>query len=326
MTDGASLVPTVSIHIEQTEQRECTLITTGSGKTTILSLICSDHPQTYSLPVRLFGRSRLPQPGRPGTSIFDIQARIGHSSPEIHAFFPRSLSVRQSLENAWADTFHGKARLNAKIDRIVDAYLGWFEPDLNPAAASTTPQQKAKEEPVDRHLERNLAKWRMRNPQARRPTEDEPPEYDWADELRFGDLPFSAQRSLLLLRAIIKEPDIVILDEAFSGMDEHLRDKCMLFLQHGESQTFAPQRGDGAEPGKREVGESEVSRKGKVRVRGLKDSQALICVSHVREEVPAVVRDWLCLPEANEGKAAKFGRLDRPLDQDEERWREIWAM
>ncbi|KAI7062894.1 hypothetical protein KC352_g43460, partial [Hortaea werneckii] len=29
----------------------------GSGKTTMLSLITSDHPQTYSLPVKIFGRS-----------------------------------------------------------------------------------------------------------------------------------------------------------------------------------------------------------------------------------------------------------------------------
>ncbi|KAK5001731.1 hypothetical protein LTR28_012313, partial [Elasticomyces elasticus] len=66
----------------------------GSGKTTLLSLITSDHPQTYSAPLRLFGKKRLPRPGEPGISLFEIQRRMGHSSPEVHAYFPKGLSVR----------------------------------------------------------------------------------------------------------------------------------------------------------------------------------------------------------------------------------------
>lgn len=48
-------------------------------------------------------------------------------------------------------------------------------------------------------------------------------ETGWADQLLFGGLPFSSQRVALFLRAVIKAPDLVILDEAFSGMDESLR-------------------------------------------------------------------------------------------------------
>ena len=99
----------------------------GSGKTTLLSLICSDHPQTYSQPVKLFGRSRLPEPDKPGISIFDIQARIGHSSPEIHHHIPRTLTLRQTLENAWSETFLGTAKLDQKAVAVIEACLKWFE-------------------------------------------------------------------------------------------------------------------------------------------------------------------------------------------------------
>lgn len=103
----------------------------GSGKTTMLSLITSDHPQTYSLPIKLFGRSRLPQLGQPGISVFDIQRRMGHSSPEVHAFFPKQLSVRRVLESAWADAPLSKAKLSSEEKSRVDACLRWFARELN---------------------------------------------------------------------------------------------------------------------------------------------------------------------------------------------------
>jgi len=180
----------------------------GSGKTTILSLISSDHPQTYSLPIRLFGRSRIPEPGQRGISIFDIQARIGHSSPEIHNHIPKSLTLRKVLANAWADTFMGVPKLDTSANERIDACLRWFEQDLRPGATKDA----------------------LPNSSARP---------DWADELFFGGLPFSAQRVALFLRAIIKQPDLVILDEAFSGMDDSVRDRCLLFLAHGETKAFS---------------------------------------------------------------------------------------
>ncbi|KJZ79851.1 hypothetical protein HIM_00565 [Hirsutella minnesotensis 3608] len=188
----------------------------GSGKTTIVSLLGSDHPQTYSLPIKLFGRSRLPEPGsaQPPLTYWDIQSRIGHSSPE----------------HVW-----------------------------------------------------------------RRPGDGDVP---WADEYMFGELSFSAQRVALLVRAVIKGPDVVVLDEAFSGMDDAVRDKCMDFLERG--------------------GPAGVGR--------LEDRQALICIAHVKDEVPDCVRDWVCLPEANTGQAARFGRVEGPLREDERRWLDVWGV
>ncbi|TLD24317.1 hypothetical protein PspLS_06788 [Pyricularia sp. CBS 133598] len=270
----------------------------GSGKpsqTTLFSLLGSDHPQCYSQPVKLFGRTRLPEPGsgQPPLTFWDIQERIGHSSPEIHGAIPRRLSVRRVLETAWAETFISTPKLDANGSEKVEATLGWFERELNPAVQGENGQTS--DSPGSRALK-------------------------WADDYLFGEFSFSAQRVLLLLRAIIKSPDIVILDEAFSGMDEAVRDKCMLFIAHGEEKILA------AEGGRQVVVDSQVKKDGKVRVTGLSDRQAFICISHVKEEVPDFVREWLCLPEATSGLPARFGRLSGPLRLDGKRWDHIWGM
>ncbi|EMT60424.1 hypothetical protein FOC4_g10011695 [Fusarium odoratissimum] len=254
----------------------------GSGKTTIVSLLCSDHPQSYSLPIKLFGRSRLPKPGtgqRPLT-FWDIQSRIGHSSPEVHQHMPRNLTVRQVIENAWSETFRARPKLDSEAKEKVEAALRWFAPELHPSYSSASHE--------------NLS---------------------WADDHMFGGLSFSAQRVALFVRSMIKSPDVVVLDEAFSGMDDAVRDKCTLFLEQGEVKTY---RGE-------EIIESDASKSGQVKIPGLSDQQALICIAHVKEEVPDCVREWLCLPEANTGRAARFGRLEGPLRTDENRWHEVWG-
>ncbi|KAL7922315.1 hypothetical protein ACQKWADRAFT_293141 [Trichoderma austrokoningii] len=253
----------------------------GSGKTTIVSLLGSDHPQTYSLPIKLFGRSRLPEPGsgqRPLT-FWDIQSRIGHSSPEVHQHMPRSHTIRQVVENAWAETFGAKPKLGAEAKARVEAALEWFEPELKPNSAAGGEGLK------------------------------------WADDYMFGEISFSAQRVALFIRSMIKGPDIIVLDESFSGMDDAVRDKCTLFLTDGEAKTYAGE----------EIVQSQQSKDGVVKVEGLSDRQALICIAHIKEEVPDCVREWVCLPEANTGQPARFGRLDGALRGEESRWNEIWG-
>lgn len=275
----------------------------GSGKTTIVSLLCSDHPQTYSLPIKLFGRSRLPEPGsgqRPLT-FWDIQSRVGHSSPEIHQHMPRNLTIRQVLESAWADTFRSKPTLDAAATKQVEATLRWFEHELNPTFQKH-PQLATSDDAVVDFIA-------------------------WAKDYMFGELSFSAQRILLFLRAIIKHPDVVVLDEAFGGMDDAVRDKCMLFLAYGEEKMYSlgPKQENGSLAGATIV-DSPTSKAGSVKVTGLSEQQALICISHVKEEVPDCVREWLCLPEANTGLPARFGRLDGPLRTSSRRWTEIWGV
>ncbi|KAF2273041.1 uncharacterized protein EI97DRAFT_482974 [Westerdykella ornata] len=262
----------------------------GSGKTTLLSLVTSDHPQTYSAPVRIFQRSRLPEPGKPGITIFDIQARMGHASPEVHALFPKHLSIRRTLESAWADTPITPPRLDDEAVRRVDACLRWFEPELNPGYIYTKQGSSSTRSDLS-----------------------------WSDIPLFGALPTSTQRLLLFLRATIRNPDTVILDEAFSGMDDLVRDKCLLFLSRGETMSLHY-----TEAGVRPV-ESELSKKGEVVLRGLEDRQALLVVSHARSEIPGCVREWVCLPEGGRG-VPRWGRWDGPVELEGGRWREVWGV
>ena len=247
----------------------------GSGKTTLLSLLTSDHPHSYSLPIKFFGRTRLPQHGILGLSLWEIQSQIGHSSPEIHGFFPRGLTVRKILESAWAETFGAKPVLTYDRDRIVDAVLRWWEPELRQFYVQPLKVAESEERQQDKEVEDGLAteenvkdsrkRWsaRLEKSYASHATwgmisQSYPPvingsrhnlvnsyrapetdtSLDWADDTRnhiFGVLSFGTQRLLLLLRALIKEPDVVILDEAFSGLSPEVCAKAMCWLEYGET-------------------------------------------------------------------------------------------
>lgn len=256
----------------------------GSGKTTMLSLITSDHPQTYSLPVKLFGRSRLPTAGQPGISVFDIQKRMGHSSPEVHAFFPKGLTVRRALRSAWADAPMAKPKLTEEAKKRVDACLRWFEPELQPVRHSAPVRDEG-----------SLA---------------------WADSTPFAELSFSNQRLILFLRAIVASPDLIILDEALSGIDEATRDKALMFLSHGE--TLSSARNSTGE-------QSQRAKDRDVTFSGLSPDQALLVISHSKEDVPGCVREWICLPEPGEERTPRMGTLDGPLELNTKGWNEIWG-
>ncbi|RAL11999.1 putative ABC transporter [Aspergillus homomorphus CBS 101889] len=278
-------------------QRWAVLGANGSGKTTLLSLITSDHPQTYALPVRLFGRSRLPEAGKPGVSIFELQRRVGHSSPEIHAFFPRQLTIRQALESAFAETFLARPKLNYEADLDVDAFLQYFRPELNPS--KTTPY-KDRIEQISYEARSMLPYFRRFN--YYKFYENPGGEVEYADSIKFGDLSVDLQRLVLFLRALVHRPDIVILDEAFSGMSSTLRDKCHAFLESGA----------GPES----------------RFRGLSDQQALIMISHVAKEIPSLVRHYLRLPSGDkEGDVDfRFGTLKSNSSMSYPRvWKAAWA-
>ncbi|KAI5286833.1 hypothetical protein KEM54_006470 [Ascosphaera aggregata] len=287
----------------------------GSGKTTLVSLITSDHPQAYSLPLKLFGRSRLPEPGKPGLSIFDLQRKIGHSSPEVHAFFPKNLSLFRSLATAFADTFLAAPKLDYSKTADIIAFLHFFEADLNPKfevgqLASTAPITNISD-----------------------------PRISWMHELRFSSLSVPQQRLILLLRALVHKPDLIVLDESFGGMPPLLRDKCLHYLEVGQRHTsstgsrrthnFTRVWHLPPEPTAEEM-----------RFGGINKEQALVVISHVREEVPDIVGRWMILPspskEAEKGTAkqvAENGRLlfrQGVLSEDEtvagDGWDRIWGM
>ncbi|KAL7276966.1 hypothetical protein RUND412_000003 [Rhizina undulata] len=203
----------------------------GSGKTTLISLITSDHPQTYSLPIKHFGKTRLPTLGTPGISVFDIQARIGYSSPEVHAFFPKRLSLSRTVLSSFAETFLSTPR--------------------------PTPEQLS-------HAESLMLTF----------AEFLPRGASW--EETFGAVDISTQRMALFLRAIVKRPELIVLDEAFSGMQEEVRGRCFEVLER----EFDPKR------------------------------QAMVVVSHVTEEIPPGVGRWVRLAERGSGGKAGWGIVE----------------
>lgn len=251
----------------------------GSGKTTLLALLNSDHPHSYSLPIKFFGRTRLPEVGKPGLSLFEIQSRIGHSSPEVHHFFPRNFTVRRTLESAWAETFSSKPDLTPERNAMVKHFLRTWTPELCQLS--------------DRHDE-DLA-WAS----------------DKENHPTFTRLPFGAQRLLLLLRAIIKQPDIVILDEALSGLTRTVRDKALKFLEGGD------------------VALGTLMESKESVFPGLTTEQALIVVSHVKEEIPDSIDEYVRLPspeEAAEGKSVQIGRTQKGWVKTEEGWSSVWGL
>lgn len=252
----------------------------GSGKTTLLSLLTSDHPQSYSLPIKFFGRTRLPSPGKPGLSLWEIQSRIGHSSPEVHGFFPRGLTVRQVLESAWAETWQSKPELDGERRRMVEHFLRVWKGEL--CQTLTT-------------ADGNDLGWAS----------------DKENHPAFGRLPFGTQRLLLLLRAIIKQPDIIILDEAFSGLPTAVRDKALGWLDTGDT-SLKKKLDDG------------------VSFPGLTGQQALVVVSHVREEVPSCITEYVRLPSEEEatemGKPILVGKSEHGHIKTAEGWNQVWGL
>jgi len=137
----------------------------GSGKSTLLSLICGDHPQAYANDYSLFGQKR-----GTGESIWEIKARIGLISPELHWYFDRTATVWQSVASGFYDSSGlfcdpGSSK-HEMTDELLD-YLG-----LTP----------------------------------------------YRDTL-MNELPLGKQRLALLGRTIIKNPELLILDEPCQGLD-----------------------------------------------------------------------------------------------------------
>lgn len=161
---------------------------------------------------------------------------------------------------------------------------------------------------------------------------------DWADSMTFGSLTFSSQRLALFLRAIIAQPDIVILDEAFGGMDDVMRDKCMFFLTHGETRMQSPYYMNHMVLAKTKLGNrprkpGRIGRLALTITEGLTPNQALIVVSHVAAEIPAPVNNFLYLPDrTSESTSGDDGGLrcvtgesrGIQLARDPGLWEAIW--
>lgn len=164
----------------------------GAGKSVLLSLLYGDHPQAYANDVRVFGRRR----GKAGESIWDVKRRIGFVSPELHLYFPQTLSVRDVALTGLTDTLTPPRRVSAEADADLSNLLAYF----------------------------GLAHLPNRP---------------------FGTLSAGEQRLILLIRALLKNAPLLLLDEPFQIIDEaHMqrarklldsfRDKTILFVTHNQ--------------------------------------------------------------------------------------------
>ena len=156
----------------------------GAGKTTLLSLITADNPQGYNNDLVLFDRKR-----GTGESIWDIKNKIGFVSPELHLYFQKGAGI--------FNTIPGLNQAHTKYDSLscLDVIVSGYKNEIGFASAPTDMQRKTAEDwfPV---LRLNHLKDRL-----------------------FMQASLGEQRALLLARALIKSPLLLILDEPCQGLD-----------------------------------------------------------------------------------------------------------
>lgn len=182
----------------------------GSGKTTLLSVITGDHPQSYTQShLHIFGQPRR----RLATTA--LQQRMGVVSPEIFNAFPRrvgggiGLTVREAIATGFESTFSYRPRTQEQ-DYEIDEILNYFRSALGPLIG------------LD---------WRIN------------------DTVPFATLPIALQSLVLLLRALVGRPKLIILDEVFAGMDDQMvalskqylrnelgEDQAVIFVSHWEEE------------------------------------------------------------------------------------------
>ena len=139
----------------------------GAGKSTILSLICADNPQSYTCNITLFGKKR-----GTGESIWDIKKRIGYVSPEMFRSYLKNLPVIDIVASGLFDTVGLYRRPKPEQLVMCEWWLDIFG-------------------------------------------------ISYLKERNFLQLSSGEQRLVLLARAFVKDPDLLILDEPLHGLDNY---------------------------------------------------------------------------------------------------------
>ncbi len=168
----------------------------GAGKTTLLSLITADNPQGYTNDLLLFDRQR-----GSGESIWDIKNRIGFVSPELHLYFLKGEGIFNTIPGL-GETLHTSYSTLSCTDVIVSGFrdeTGFSSP------------------PTDR--QREIANAWLSALQL-----------EYLNKRLFNQASLGEQRSLLLARALVKSPTLLILDEPCQGLDQYQKNHFLQLL------------------------------------------------------------------------------------------------
>ena len=219
----------------------------GSGKSTLLSLVNADNPKAYSLDITLFDRRR-----GTGESIWDIKRHIGYLSSEMHSSFRENLPVMEIVRSGLGDRFGGGGLTGrmpggklteAQTDTDYRSTIN-YDSDLQQNSNNQTDSLQPHNTKDD-----YLLLW-LRLFGA-----------EHLAQRSYLTLSSGEQRFILLIRAFVKDPDLLILDEPFQGLDPALRSRAAAIIK-----AFCSRR-----------------------------NKTLIFVTHYIEEIPDVVTNTLQL-------------------------------
>lgn len=157
----------------------------GAGKTTLLSLITADNPQGYNNDLTLFDTKR-----GSGESIWEIKEKIGFVSPELHLYFLRGKGAVSMVPGIAMDEEHHYSTLTC-----LDVLISGFNDEIGTVS---TPSE------YQLHLALHWLKVLK---------------LERLQKSLFIHASLGEQRVLLLGRALVKFPSLLILDEPMQGLD-----------------------------------------------------------------------------------------------------------
>lgn len=169
----------------------------GAGKSTLLSMVTADNPQGYTNDLILFDKQR-----GSGESIWDIKNRIGFLSPELHLYFMRGKGVLSSVPGISSD-----AKPYSTLS-CTDVIISGYRDEIG-TVSPVTPHQKS----IALSWLEMVHLMKLEN-------------------TLFVDASLGEQRVILLLRALVKAPALLILDEPCQGMDAEQIEYFKSLLNH----------------------------------------------------------------------------------------------
>lgn len=164
----------------------------GSGKSMLLSLINGDNPKAYGQNIYLFDKKK-----GSGESIWSIKNKIGYVSPELHVHFLKS---PEHIVDILKD-----ANGYIKLDDMYQSPISCLEvvaSGLNDEVGYCSPIHEVQEKSSIALLQLFRLQQYAHSP--------------------FYQLSLGQQRLVLLARALIRNPPLLILDEPCQGLDEDM--------------------------------------------------------------------------------------------------------